>query len=105
MAQGIKFNPTPEQLTLIEELAKIGCSGDEIGRKLGVTGKTIRNRFSDLLEKGESEGNAQLKKAQFDSALGGNVSMLIWLGKNRLGQSDKVTQEIKQEGDIHYILE
>jgi hypothetical protein len=41
-----------------------------------------------------------LLKKQYDVAMAGNVSMLIWLGKNILGQSDKVetkTVEVSKE--------
>ena len=31
----------------------------------------------------------KLRKAQFDCALGGNAAMLVWLGKQYLGQIDK----------------
>ena len=33
--------------------------------------------------------NAGLKRKQYEGAMGGNVTMLIWMGKNYLGQSDK----------------
>ena len=36
-----------------------------------------------------------LKKKQIEMALGGNVSMLIWLGKQMLGQRDQIHEEIK----------
>ena len=35
-----------------------------------------------------------LLKKQYDVAMSGNVSMLIWLGKNELGQVDKVESKI-----------
>ena len=34
-----------------------------------------------------------LREKQYDVAMSGNVSMLIWLGKQVLGQSDK--QEVE----------
>jgi hypothetical protein len=37
-----------------------------------------------------------LKKKQFDQAMEGDRGMLIWLGKNRLDQSDK--KEVKHDG-------
>ena len=40
----------------------------------------------------------KLRKAQFDCALGGNATMLIWLGKQYLGQMEK--QEINFTGDM-----
>jgi hypothetical protein len=38
-----------------------------------------------------------IRRMQLKSANGGNVAMLIWLGKQYLGQKDK--QEIASDGD------
>jgi hypothetical protein len=53
---------------------------------------TLTDRFSDVITKGRENGKTRLRKKQIEVALAGNVSMLIFLGKNMLGQSDK--QEI-----------
>ena len=44
------------------------------------------------LLKGKGGRRLSLKRAQWKSAMGGNVAMLIWLGKQDLGQSDKGTE-------------
>ena len=36
-----------------------------------------------------------LRRKQYEVALSGNPSMLIWLGKNVLGQSDQVQQDVR----------
>jgi hypothetical protein len=38
-----------------------------------------------------------LRKAQYDTAIGGNATLLIWLGKQELDQTDKMTQTITDE--------
>ena len=48
----------------------------------------IHTVFRDKLTKGKAERNIRLRKAQFELGLGGNCSMLIWLGKQYLGQKD-----------------
>ena len=40
------------------------------------------------MTKGRAETKQALRKAQIKSAIGGNTTMLIWLGKNILGQND-----------------
>ena len=75
---------------LVEELASVGCTIDEIARVVGCCRDTLANRFSANLDKGKSEGKTRLRKAQWSAAMGGNVTMLIWLGKQYLGQADKV---------------
>ena len=44
-----------------------------------------------------AESNYRLRKSQFELAFQGNAVMNIWLGKNRLGQSEKA--EVTHLGD------
>tara|TARA_R100000808_G_scaffold15429_1_gene35701 strand:+ start:4950 stop:5390 length:441 start_codon:yes stop_codon:yes gene_type:complete len=48
--------------------------------------------IQEELLKGKGGRRLSLKRAQWKSAMGGNVAMLIWLGKQDLGQSDKGTE-------------
>lgn len=41
--------------------------------------------------------NYSLRKKQTDLALSGNATMLIWLGKQRLGQSDQVQTKVDEK--------
>ena len=50
---------------------------------------TITNRFEDIYTKGKEEGKAKLRDVQLKSAMSGNVTMQIWLGKQYLDQTDK----------------
>jgi hypothetical protein len=43
-------------------------------------------------------GNVSLRRKQIELAIGGNVTMLIWLGKQYLGQADKQTVS----GEFHH---
>ena len=72
----------------IYELASIGCTDREIARWFDVDENTLRYNFSDILEKGREDLKHSLRRAQIKLALSGNAVMLIWLGKNMLGQSD-----------------
>jgi len=46
----------------------------------------------DALEVGRGGRKLSLKRAQWKAAMAGNTAMLIWLGKQDLGQSDKGTE-------------
>ena len=46
-----------------------------------------------LIEKGKAEGKKSLRRAQFEEALAGDARMLMFLGKNWLGQQDSPTDE------------
>lgn len=72
----------------VYELASIGCNDKEIARWFDVDENTLRYNFSDILEKGREDLKHSLRRAQIKLALSGNAVMLIWLGKNLLGQTD-----------------
>ena len=49
-----------------------------------------------MTEKDKELRLVELRKKQFEMAMDGNVQMLIWLGKQYLGQSDKPS-DIKED--------
>ena len=74
----------------------VNCSYDTVERRVkeqfGVT-------FAEYVEQKQMAfAKPKLRKAQLDCALGGNATMLIWLGKQYLGQTEK--QEINFTGDM-----
>lgn len=68
------------------ELAKIDCSYAEMASVLGCDESTLTRRFAQAIKRGRAEVTVSLKRAQFKSAMNGNVTMQIWLGKVKLGQ-------------------
>ena len=72
----------------VMKLAQIGCKDKEIADWFGIRDDTLRFNFKDQLEMGRESLKQSLRKAQINLALGGNAVMLIWLGKQYLGQSD-----------------
>ena len=75
----------------VYKLATIGSNDREIARWFDMNEETLRYNFKDVLEKGREDLKQSLRMAQIKAALGGNVTMMIWLGKNILGQSDNPT--------------
>ncbi len=73
----------------VADLAYKGASNRDIAAVLGCDHKTIASRFSPILEKRRADRRIALKEAQLMAAIGGNATMLIWLGKNELDQTDK----------------
>lgn len=63
------------------------CSQDTIERWCK---RTYKENFADIYKKKSAPGRISLRRKQFEIANAGNVGMLIWLGKNHLGQSEKV---------------
>jgi biotin operon repressor len=79
----------------IKKLAQIGCSGDEIASVVGCSRDLIYKRFSTVLKEGHEHRNASIRRQQYALAMKGHPTMLIWLGKQFLGQRDK--QEVTGE--------
>jgi hypothetical protein len=79
------------------KLAQIGCKNQEIADWFGVDENTLTYNFSEELLKGRENLKQSLRRAQLKLALSGNATMLIWLGKNILGQSDNPTNTSDQE--------
>lgn len=74
----------------IERLAKIGCSDDEIAALAGIAESTLQENFRAHLTKGRANLRERLRRRQLRRALDdGSDTMLIWLGKQYLGQRDK----------------
>jgi hypothetical protein len=72
----------------VERLAQMGCKDSEIADWFGVDENTLRYNFSAELLKGKLALNQSLRQAQIRLAISGNATMLIWLGKNILLQSE-----------------
>lgn len=84
----------------VEKLASYGCTNVEIADFFGVTEGTIRKGYSEIITKGKSELKQRLRKAQIEHALKGNATLLIWLGKQLLGQTDNQDTENKDTQNI-----
>ena len=72
----------------VYKLAALHCNYQEIAEWFDIPRETLKYNFRDIIQKAYSETNQRLRRAQIDVALKGNAVMLIWLGKNMLGQSD-----------------
>lgn len=76
-------------LKLLEKLAEINCSYEEMSSIMEVDESTLSRNYAQVIKKGRDKGKMSLKRKQWEVAMSGNVSMLIWLGKQLLGQTDK----------------
>lgn len=99
------------------KLASIGCTYEEMSNWFKVDQVTLLNNYSHIIKEGHAQMKQSVRRKQLQLALAGNgnCSMLIWLGKQILGQKDhpdfvneapkKVTlkklvkEEVKKEDD------
>ncbi len=95
-----KIEMTPEMLGKVEGISTMQCPDEEIAAFLGISYSTLKRRkldtpgLSEAIERGRDTGRQMLRAAQWSKAIGdkdngSNVTMMIWLGKQYLGQSDK----------------
>jgi len=85
MARPTKYNIKGEE---VQKLSKFGMTNVEIADFFGCDESLIRKSYSEYLTKGRAEMKLRLRQLQWKSAEKGNAVMLIWLGKQILGQSD-----------------
>ncbi len=87
---------TPQVLADIKKLAAFACTQREAACFFDVTEDVFdhllrHNKIArEAWEMGGGKFNASLRRKQVEVAMTGNVPMLIFLGKNRLKQVDKV---------------
>jgi DNA-binding CsgD family transcriptional regulator len=85
----------------IQKLASYGLTNKEIAEALGYDDNTLKRKFEIFLIKGRANLKVRLKRKQIQVAMQGNVTMLIWLGKQYLGQAEK----IEESGEYKIIVE
>lgn len=72
----------------VYKLAALGATMEEMSDWFGVNRETLKYNFSEYILKGQADLKQRLRLAQLKCALDGNATMLIWLGKNILGQQE-----------------
>lgn len=81
----------------VDNLLKAQCDGVGIAGILGIHPNTLylavesefKISFSEYSAQKKSEGKELLRAKQFESAMSGDKTMLVWLGKQYLEQRDK----------------
>jgi hypothetical protein len=97
-----KIEITDEDWIKIDKMAGIFCTGEEIANIMGFSYDTLERRVkethgiscADYIRQKSDRGRMSLRRKQYEVAGSGNVSMLIWLGKQFLNQSDKQDQSV-----------
>lgn len=85
---------------IVEKLAQIFCTQEEIARVLDISVRTLQrdDKFCRIYKNGITEAKKSLRRAQLQTALTGNSTMLIWLGKQYLGQTEKNVVDVNGDG-------
>ncbi len=82
------------QATLEEIASWFDCSVDTIERACS---REKKKGFAEYFQQKAGRGKISLRRKQFEMAQSGDRTMLVWLGKQYLKQTDKVDQNTKVE--------
>jgi len=94
-------------LEQLKALVRIQCTAEECASILEMSDVTLDTRlkeagyggFLDFYKRYNHEGRASLRRAQWKAAIDqGNPTMLIWMGKQMLGQKDR--HDVEVSGNI-----
>jgi DNA-binding MurR/RpiR family transcriptional regulator len=89
-------------LEQLKAMVRIQCTQEECAAVLGMSADTLDRRlkeleyagFAEFYKKYSHEGLASLRRAQWKAATEQlNPTMLVWMGKQMLGQQDKSSME------------
>lgn len=89
----------------VGRLLEAGGTAEGIAATIGIDRDTLYKRcetdnkctFSTFSQEKRAKGEELLRVAQFKQAIGGNTTMLVWLGKQRLGQKENPHQSSNDE--------
>ena len=74
----------------LQKLASMLCTMEEMDAFFDCSVDTLERNFAYTIKKGRNLGKMSLRRMQFEKAQSGNTTMLIWLGKQILGQKDRI---------------
>jgi hypothetical protein len=99
----------PLNLEELKQWARTGATNQEMADRLDMSKDTLERRFRDLavravVDEAQSELKMSLRAKQVALALAGNTTMLIWLGKQLLGQRDKFDHNSDVGEDLADVL-
>lgn len=101
MAKGKMGAPVKEvDFDELDKLLFIQCTAAECAYFFDISEDTLSTRvrehagvtFSEYKQQKGARGRISLRRKQFETAMKGNVTMMIWLGKQILKQSDKIEE-------------
>lgn len=87
---------------VVDDMLEAGCTGEEVAARLGIHADTLYNRIKEQTNLGFSAyrqqkvalGDQILREKMYGKAKSGDTTMLIFLGKVRLGMKEKVEVDI-----------
>jgi hypothetical protein len=96
---------SPYSHVAVQEMARAGVPDTDIATLIGVDVKRMRQDADHALKVGRTQHKLLLRIQQMAGALAGDRTLLVWLGKQSLGQMDKMQAEHtgKDGGPIEHL--
>jgi hypothetical protein len=100
--------PIEVDWNVIDAMCAIHCTGPEIAEVTGISEDTLTRKckqqhkmlFAEYIKQKSLKGKASLRRRQWKAADSGDRTMLVWLGKQWLDQTDKIEQHTEHEGTV-----
>ena len=90
---------TEKELSKLEELAMLGLSYADLASAMFVNQYTLKANYSEFIQAARITAKAELLKQQWKLVLKGNPTILVWMGKQILGQSDRPENQDHQNAE------
>jgi hypothetical protein len=93
--------------TQARRLAEIQCTINEIAHVLGVSDTKLKRdtEFRAIYDQAREKGKTSLRRLQWAAARRGSTAMLIWLGKQYLGQTDRVESAVTVSRNVRSLTD
>jgi len=97
----------------VDKFLEAGAEGTHVSAYFGIHPNTLYERcttekgcdFSEYKAQKRSKGDLALLSVQFDAAVKDkDKAMMIWLGKQRLGQKDKQETDLNHSGETRLVF-
>jgi hypothetical protein len=81
-------------LLTVERSASVGCPNDDIAAILGISRSILYEAMerdpaiAEAISRGRGQGRGSVRRRQFEKAMDGSDTMLIWLGKVMCDQKE-----------------
>ena len=90
----------------VEKLGELGLTDTEVAYMLGIDRATLyrykkdNQQFCDSLKKGKDKADAEVVRALYNKATGGDTTAMIFWLKNRRVKDWRDKQEVQHSGDM-----
>jgi hypothetical protein len=84
----------------VQKRALGGATDQDLAAYFGCTVMQFRERFGAIADALRAQRRIALRNWQTRVAARGNAPMLIWLGKNELGQTDRPAPDTEPEPEL-----